>query len=105
MLISTRFKQSEKADCSILVIDSGIMIDLILVHPQKAAGPIVFRDFPNLTEVRPVHSRKESQPILLTESGIVIDVIRAHPRKAPSPMVFTFSGILTLLSFLQSSKA
>ena len=68
------FVQPEKADCSILVTLSGMVMEVRPEQLEKAEFPIVFTLSGMVIEVRLEQFWKARSPILVTLLGMVIEV-------------------------------
>jgi hypothetical protein len=70
-----------------LVTESGIAIDIRLVHPSKTLVPKDVTELPKTTELNFAQCEKLPAGMCGTPSGIVIDSSRVHPKKADPTML------------------
>ena len=85
--------------------DSGIVMLLRLVQPQKAPSSILVTELDNVNLLNPVQERNADFPMSFTESGIVTVVMLVHPEKAESPINLTESENVILFRAVQPLNA
>ena len=88
-----------------LVTDSGTVIAVRPIQPEKASLPILANDSGSIIDIKPSQSAKALSPILVTNSGIVIVVKPFNPEQRPAGICSTWSPkVKVVIILLLASK-
>jgi hypothetical protein len=88
-----------------LVIESGMLTDVILVHCLNADVPMLVTEAGMLIDTRLVHCLNADVPMLVTEAWMLTEDRLVHRMNASAPMLVTEVGMLTDTKLVHRSKA